>query len=1306
MRRRTLTPGGPPGRLLLAALVGLLAALAADPAPAPAQIATEGAATPHWIWHPGAGVPAAETRYFRNTLLVKEHGSKLALDITADNRFVAYLDGEEILRGDDWHTVQNATATLAAGTHVLAIEATNEAPGAAGLLVRGSLQPLGQVALVHTGPHWKSGATVPAGDAWKAASFDDSAWAAAADLGPLGQAPWGQLAFGGDDPAGRFKVPAGFRVQTVAPAGLTGSAVSFAFDHKGRPCVGIERGPIVRLADADRDGTFEGRVVITPQMKNCQGLYFDVAADGKVTLWAVGDGPAGTGIYRLADADGDADEVYETVLHHVPTDGMGEHGPHAIRRGPDGTLYFNAGNHAHLKDPVDPRSPVNAAFLYEGELLPRYGDPRGHAVKIRAPGGEIYRSDDEGKTWQRIVAGFRNQYDFAFNRAGDLFSFDSDMEWDVGLPWYRPVRVNFCPPGAELGWRTGSGVWPAYFYDSLPATLDVGRGSPTGVTFYQGNAFPKEYDDAFIYLDWSQGRILAARLEPAGAAYGGRQWELVTGQPLNCTDVEVGPDGALYFTTGGRGTLGGLYRVSYDGPARAEPTPAAVAALPAPLREALAAPGLTASFVRDRLAAIRREAGPTWDEALARLARDPGAPAASRVRALDLLATFGPAAEGQRAALMLAAKDAEPAVRAKAVQLLGMASGPEVARVLTAALADRDPHTRRRACEALVRSRVAIPVPALLPLLADPDRWVRTGARVAIEHGQPEAHVAELLAVATPRASLEAMLAIVRATPLTAASQAGLFDRQRALLADESLSPTDRVDLLRLISLTYQLGPQKVRAGASEAFREALLPRFVAANAALGTLQEAHERDARNAEARETGRLLAFLGEPAAVPALLAGLADAAARDDRTTQIHYVYCLRAIPTGWTPEGKRQLWAWYETASRWDGGFSFLGYLDFMAQELVAVMTEAERGAALKAGAEAPFPTRVLVRTLDLEARPELAGTLSDVYRALAAAPSNAAGNDLRAAILEKLGASPRPEVHAALRGLAAADPGRRDVLARALAIHPEDADLPLLAAGLESRDATTRDAALRALGRLEAVPDGPEPLRALLRMARRVGPPSGRSLNALAARWTGTTAPAGDFETALAAWERLYAERHPGGPALAEAGEAKRSYTLAQLDELVVRSGRYRRGRPDRGLAVLTRAKCLDCHKLGDQGAGLGPDLTTVSSRFRPLDLIESIVAPSKVISDQYKPVTIATADGRVLNGMPAGGDAQNLLLLLSDGTKVTLPRADIDEQKESALSVMPEGLLDGLSPAEIADLVALFEAQPRVAAPAAAAPR
>jgi len=143
---------------------------------------------------------------------------------------------------------------------------------------------------------------------------------------------------------------------------------------------------------------------------------------------------------------------------------------------------------------------------------------------------------------------------------------------------------------------------------------------------------------------------------------------------------------------------------------------------------------------------------------------------------------------------------------------------------------------------------------------------------------------------------------------------------------------------------------------------------------------------------------------------------------------------------------------------------------------------------------------------------------------------------------------------------------------------------------------------------------------------------------------------------------------------------------------------------PKRGAEIIAKARCLDCHKFGEKGAGLGPDLTTVNSRFRPAEILESVVLPSKVISDQYKSVTIATQDGKIYNGMPIVTDGPNLVLLLSDGTKSTVPKSEIEEQKASATSVMPDGLLNPLSYQEIADLLALFNAQPRVAAPETAA--
>ncbi len=689
--------------------------------------AQEGATPPHWIWHAapdGSTSFPAESRYFRKTFAVKEP-SRLVLEATADNSFTLYLDGKEVAQGADWHLTQGFETKLAIGPHVLAAVATNEGPSPAGLLVRGGILPLGQNVPIHSNKSWRSSATVPAGDAWTKVGFDDSTWSRARDLGALGTGPWGAITSGAD-PAARFHVPAGFQIDMPAAPVVTGSVVAFTFDENGAPCVSIEQGPIARLIDDDNDGRFDRRQVIETQVRNCQGLAFI-----RGSLFAVGNGPKGAGVYRLSDPDSDGN-FDQCELIRTASGGMGEHGPHAIALGPDGALYYNNGNHAHLTQSIDPASPVNVA--YEGELLPHYDDARGHAAGIMAPGGEILRSDDMGKTWKRVAAGFRNEYDFAFNSEGELLTFDSDMEWDVGLPWYRPVRVNHCPLGAEFGWRNGSGKWPTYFFDSLPGSLDVGRGSPTGVTVYQGSQFPVKYHDSFLVCDWSQGRILAVFLKRAGASYSAESSELVTGQPLNCTDIEVGPEGSVYFTTGGRGTQGGLFRVTWTG----EPRPQEPFANPrvAGVLESLQMPSPLSSFSQHRIDAIRQR-DPRFLEALESIAI--GGDPSLAVCAIDLLCQFGAPPSEEK--LLGRTENHDVKLRGRVIALLGQRTSKKAQVALESALRDSDPFIRRRACEGLMQQpRETIPITKLIPLLSDPDRFIRFAARVAIEHGEIEKH--------------------------------------------------------------------------------------------------------------------------------------------------------------------------------------------------------------------------------------------------------------------------------------------------------------------------------------------------------------------------------------------------------------------------------------------------------------------------------------------------------------------------------------------------------------------------------------
>src|SRR5262249_26272751 len=281
------------------------------------------------------------------------------------------------------------------------------------------------------------------------------------------------------------------------------------------------------------------------------------------TLYVMCNGGPGSGLYRVTSSKND--DVLDTVEKLKPIQGGGEHGPHALRPAPDGqAIYCGIGHHPKAPDRFDPRRvPRNWA---EDLLLPRQWDANGHAAGILAPGGYVARTDLDGKSWEIVSIGYRNAYDLAFNADGELFTYDSDMEWDMGMPWYRPTRVCHVTSGSEFGWRSGTGVWPSYYIDSLPPVLDMGPGSPVGMEFGYGAKFPAKYQQALFCCDWTFGTIYALHLEPDGATYKAPREEFLSRTPLPLTDIVINPaDGAMYFTIGGRNAQSDLYRVTYVG---------------------------------------------------------------------------------------------------------------------------------------------------------------------------------------------------------------------------------------------------------------------------------------------------------------------------------------------------------------------------------------------------------------------------------------------------------------------------------------------------------------------------------------------------------------------------------------------------------------------------------------------------------------------------------------------------------------------------------------------------------------------
>jgi putative heme-binding domain-containing protein len=364
--------------------------------------------------------------------------------------------------------------------------------------------------------------------------------------------------------AGKITLPPGFKAELVyeVPAETEGSWVSLTPDDKGRLIASDQHGALFRITPSpvgsDRSQTKVEKLKV--QLGMAQGLLFH-----KGQLYVVVNGQFGSftsGLYRLTDTNND--DQFDRIEQLRVFGGDGEHGPHGIVLGPDGnSLYIVCGNHTDA--PLFSSSAVPTRWK-EDQLLPLITDPNGHAANIRAPGGWFAKMDLNGENLEMFSIGYRNAYDLAFNDAGDLFTFDSDMEWDIGTPWYRPTRICHVTSGSDFGWRTGNSVWPTYYIDTVPAAADAGPGSPTGIVFGTGSKFPEKYQKALFAADWSYGNIYAVFLEPSGSSYAGAIERFAFAMPLGVTDMAVLPqDGALYFAVGGRKSASALYRIVYTG---------------------------------------------------------------------------------------------------------------------------------------------------------------------------------------------------------------------------------------------------------------------------------------------------------------------------------------------------------------------------------------------------------------------------------------------------------------------------------------------------------------------------------------------------------------------------------------------------------------------------------------------------------------------------------------------------------------------------------------------------------------------
>ena len=228
---------------------------------------------------------------------------------------------------------------------------------------------------------------------------------------------------------------------------------------------------------------------------------------------------------------------------------------------------------------------------------------------------------------------------------------------------------------------------------------------------------------------------------------------------------------------------------------------------------------------------------------------------------------------------------------------------------------------------------------------------------------------------------------------------------------------------------------------------------------------------------------------------------------------------------------------------------------------------------------------------------------------------------------------------------------------------------------------------LAALAKVNERPSDAGPYRDAILLGLKLGANGGAAeASQLLSRWSGQQG------SDLAGWQRWYAAKFPDAPPAelpSDAGRDKWSY-----EELLtfINSDAGKQGDASRGAQVFTQAQCASCHRVGASGETMGPDLTAVARRFQRKEILESIVYPSHVISDQYAS-RIVVAGGKSYAGLVSQGGNGRVTVLQSNGEKVELRQDEIDELQASNVSAMPTGLLNPLTLEQVADLFAYFNA-------------
>jgi len=1254
--------------------------------------------TAQWIWspdHPPHGVPQTSC-HFRKAFQVPSVRQG-TIEIAADDRYELFVNGRRVGSGSSSSelTRHDISRFLTRGRNLVAVRVQNTDGSTAALAARIDVQD--QTRQIHrfvTDDSWATSLNpLPF---WYTPLYNDARWDTAQAFGPLGAtAPWDDVAptvavrghdsqptvsrrsIQDDEPAhsidapaettaaelppeNPFRAPPEFDVETLLDNEATGSLIAMTFNEFGHVIASREGGELLLIHDGNGDRVPDKIRIYTDLVTDCHGI---LCLNGYV--FVTGEGPDGRGLYRLLDKDrdGDVDEVRTLLKFNAVAN---ESGPHGLTLGSDGSIYVVLGNHTQVPEQADKGSPYRR---YDKDTLvpPRLEVPEQVEADLAAPGGTVLRLDINGERVQVLAGGLRNTYDLAFNREGDLFTHDGDAEADLGTPWYQPGSLYHVAAGAEFGWRSGWARWPAFYPDRLPGLLETGRGAPTGMAFYHHYIFPEQYHDAMFVADWSSGEIAVVQLAPSGSSYAASRAVFVEGDSRSISDLEVAPDGSLYFVTGGRGTVGGLYRVKWKGT-----PPRAATELGTGLDAVIRQPQMESAWGRQKIAALKTTIGADWDRLVPGVAVSAANPWQYRLRALDLMQLYGPPPSAEL--LVKIAQDKNERVRGKAAELMGIHASEETKPALVQLLADSDRRVRRRACEALLRAGQNPPLDALIPLLKSDDAVEAWAARRLLETSPVDSWRGQLLSTDDHRLLIQGGLALMMADP--SPEHAKLVLDQAAAAMRMFVTDRDFVDLLRVVQVALLRG--EVPPSEVEPLRDQLAAEFPAGNASMN---------------RELIRLLVYLEIPGMQERAVEQLNAAGVAD--IEKLHLALHLGSLAGAWKPEQRMRVLDYFESIKRGQGGVNYSAYVTQAAGEFIAAMSEEDLRTALTYGDRWPraalamlyrAPEKLdadLLEALTLLDRKILDSIEPDVLR-------------LKVGIAAVLARSGDDASMRHLRELWDLDPERRLAVAMGLAQWPNEENWHYLVRSLPVLDGGAAKEVLVNLRSIALAPEEPEFYRHVIIRGLQLGEDGGNEAVALLEFWTGSKltgeGEADNVAGKLAAWQAWYADKWPESPS----ADLPRYRTrgIWNYHELVkyLTLGDGRFGSAEKGGELFERVHCAKCHRVGDVGQDVAPDLTALSRRAMKKEVLESVLFPSHMLPKTYATHTVITKQGRTYSGHLVRQDGSDRLLLVQrDDRVIALSQSEIEEILPEKVSIMPEGLLDELTLQEVSDLFAFL---------------